>query len=250
FPDQTGSAEHDCEQNEKRGFEYLNAIFFRRHRRLMIRPVMIRLGITGALLIAAIAASLLLPGFEKQMRGLQNNLLPVFVFVMYFASIGEKICKAMFYNCDVSLLRYPFYRNKNAVLHNFKIRLFWVAGLNFITACAVSAAVVCFFVITKIGLPVEGMAWFVLSILTLSLFFSVHHLFLYYVFQPFTSELGMKNPFYGIINYIVYMLCFFCLKIKSAPSYFTMIVLVSTVLYIIVALIIVYKFAPRTFRVK
>ena len=60
----------------------------------------------------------------------------------------------------------------------------------------------------------------------------------------------MKNPFYNGINYGVYFLCFLCMKIKSPPSYFTLIILTSTLVYSVVALILVYKYAPKTFRVK
>ena len=233
----------------KTGFAYLNAIFFERHRRLLVKPIIIRLILIAILFLAAAVVSIFVPGFIKPFSN-PSAVLPVFVFIMYLISIGERVCKAMFYNCDISLLRYSFYRNKNAVLSNFKVRLLRVAGLNLIVAAAISAAVVGLAFIFKLGWSNWDTLFFALSILFLSLFFSVHPLFLYYVFQPYTTELGMKNPFYNIINYGVYFLCFFCTKIKSAPSYFALIVLASTCLYITVALTLVYRYAPKTFRVK
>jgi len=156
----------------------------------------------------------------------------------------------MFYNCDISLLRYSFYREKNAVLSNFKVRLRRVSSLNLIIAFAIFAAVFGLTLVFGSNWPVMDTAAFALSILFLSLFFSVHHLFLYYVFQPYTTELGMKNPFYNGINYGVYFLCFLCMEIKSPPSYFTLIVLTSTLAYVVIALILVYKYAPKTFKIK
>jgi len=235
----------------KRGYAFLNALFFERHRRLLIRPVLIRLGIIAVIFVAGVAALNLMPGFAEKLDGSSiDNALPGFVFVMYFASIGDQVCKAMFYNCDISLLRYSFYRNKQAVLLNFRMRLLRIAGLNIIIAAAISAAVVGLAVMAGGHWPPANMLFFVLSILFLSLFFSVHYLFLYYVFQPYTAELGMKNPFFGLINTAVYAVCFLCLQIKSAPSYFALIVLLSTFVYIAAALIIVYQYAPQTFRVK
>ena len=35
----------------------------------------------------------------------------------------EEFCKAMFFNCDISLLKYGYYREADAILKNFKIRL-------------------------------------------------------------------------------------------------------------------------------
>jgi len=235
--------------DNKEGFAYLNAIFFKRHGRLLIKPILMRLAIIAALFFACIAASYYIPDFLRP-ASKPDSLLPVFVFIMYFTSIGERVCRAMFYNCDISLLRYSFYREKNAVLSNFKVRLFKVASLNLIVALAISAAIVGLVLIFRLNWSTMGILFFTASIIFLSLFFSVHHLFLYYVFQPYTSELGMKNPFYNVINYGVYFVCFFCMKIKSPPSYFVLIVLLSTFVYIVAALISVYKFAPKTFRVK
>lgn len=233
----------------KKGFAYLNAIFFERHKRILVRPILFRLCIIAVLFVACMIASFFLPDFLKPLSS-PAKILPVFVFLMYLASIGEKVCKAMFYNCDISLLRYSFYRDKKAVLSNFKVRLFRVAGLNFIVAFAISAAVVGLALIYHLNWSMGDSLFFVLTIFLLSLFFSVHHLFLYYVFQPYTTELGMKNPFYSIINTVVYLLSYLCLQIKSAPSYFTMLVLISTILYIVTALILVRKYAWKTFRVK
>lgn len=233
----------------KEGFAYLNTIFFERHRRLLVKPVLIQLAVITVLFLAATAAGYFVPKFIKPLSN-PSTILPGFVFIMYLVSIGERVCKAMFYNCDISLLRYSFYRDRNAILSNFKVRLLHVAGLNLIIAFAISAAVIGLALIFRLEWSTLEVLSFALSILFLSLFFSVHHLFLYYVFQPYTTELEMKNPFYNGINYGVYFLCFFCTKIKSPPSYFILIVLVSTILYIVTALILVYKYAPKTFRVK
>lgn len=233
----------------KTGFAYLNAIFFRRHRRILVRPIIACLAIIAILFVVAVVVSIYQPNV-KSLVSRPDTILPVFVFIMYFSSLGERVCKAMFYNCDISLLRYSFYREKNAVLSNFKVRLRRVAGLNLIVAFAIIAAVFGLTLVFGSSWSVMDTAAFALSILFLSLFFSVHHLFLYYVFQPYTTELGMKNPFYNGINYGVYFLCFLCMKIKSPPSYFTLIILASTFAYIVIALILVYKYAPKTFKIK
>lgn len=240
---------HSLQFEKLNGFAYLNAIFFARHRRLLVKPILIRLGVIAFLFTAGVIASFFIPDFSKTLVN-PGDIIPAFVFIMYFASIGERVCRAMFYNCDISLLRYAFYRQKNAVLSNFKVRLLRIAGLNLIIAVAISAAVVGLALIFGLNWSVLDIASFALTILFLAIFFSVHHLFLYYVFQPYTTELGMKNPFYKVINLSVYLLCFFSMQIDSPPSYFTLIVLVSTFIYSVAALILVYKYAPQTFRVK
>jgi hypothetical protein len=130
------------------------------------------------------------------------------------------------------------------------VRLRKVAAINLIIGAAVCAALYTFVAVAGITFQVRDLILFTVSILCLSAFFSVHHLFLYYVFQPYTTELGMKNPYFKFINALVYLLCFFCLQLKSVPVYFTLVVISATVVYTAAALILVYRLAPRNFRVK
>ncbi len=248
--DFSNSVTRSDKYKNKTGYDYLNAVFFERHRRMLWRPIVIRLIIITAVFLIGAVICFIFPKEMGEMAGNINRLLPIFVFVMYFASIGERVCRAMFYNCDISLLRYGYYRQKNVILKNFKVRIKKIAGLNFITALAMSAAALGLVFLSGYHWPLNEMVPFILSIWCLALFFSVHHLFLYYVFQPYTTELGMKNPFFNIINTAVYVLCYLCLKLDSPPKSFAFIVLCATIVYIIAALILVRKFSPKTFRVK
>jgi hypothetical protein len=235
---------------KKKGYEYLNAIFFERHRKLLEKPMIFRLGGIGVVLAALVAVSVIFPDAAGKLDNRLLSIMPLFVFVMYSISLGDRICKAMFYNCDISLLRYSFYRYRDVILQNFMVRLRKVAAINLIIGAAVSAALYTFVAVVGISFQVRDLILFTVSILCLSAFFSVHHLFLYYVFQPYTTELGMKNPYFKFINALVYLLCFFCLQLKSVPVYFTLVVISATVVYTAAALILVYRLAPRNFRVK
>lgn len=89
-----------------------------------------------------------------------------------------------------------------------------------------------------------------MTIVALSLFFSVHHLFMYYIFQPYSTELNVKNPFFTIVNSVVLGVGFIAMQFKSELGMFAMIVVLSAVVYMLAALIMVYRFSGRTFRVK
>ena len=169
---------------------------------------------------------------------------------MYCISGGPIACKALFYNCDIALLRYGFYRQPAVVLKNFKLRLFRLATYDLIVASAISLVVALIAMITGIEWGFVSMAMFIVTILLLSLFFTVHHLCMYYIFQPYTTDLKVKNPFFNIINTVIYLLCFFCLNIETSNEVFSLVVLISTIVYIIVGLLVVYKFSAKTFRVK
>lgn len=237
--------------NHKTGYEYLNAIFFARHRRMLVKPILIRLGIIAAAFLIILIVMLIKPQLSSYIgTWISERSLPLFVFVMYCISIGDRVCRAMFNNCDISLLRYGYYREPAVLMKNFKIRLFTLSRLNFSLAAAICLAVWIVVAVSGVGWNPVDMLLYFLCILCLSLFFSVHYLFLYYVFQPYTTDLQMKNPFFTMINTGVYILCYTCLQLDGTPKTFTTIVLAITVVYIVVALWAVKRFAPKSFRVK
>ncbi len=232
------------------GYAYLNALFFARHRRQLVRPVKIRLLVVLAVFLGGLVFTFFDPAGARQAAGQMVSFLPFFVFIMYFMSVGDKACRAMFYNCDISLLHYGFYRQPKVILRNFRYRLLRVGLYDFVIGLALSAAVAGFCAVAGAPWLTLDMLMFAATILLLSVFFTVHHLFLYYVFQPFTTDLNVKNPFYRILNMAVYVLCFICMEIRTGSTGFTMLVLGFTAAYIATALVLVYRYAPKTFRVK
>ncbi|QWU16539.1 hypothetical protein SAMN04487895_107161 [Paenibacillus sophorae] len=235
---------------KKKGYAYLNAIFFERHKRFITEPVIKRLWIIGLLTAAGAVITLLSPDragtYVERLITSPRYFLPV----MFFISIGDRLCKALFYHCDVHLLRYGFYRKPGAVLSNFRDRLLRISSLNLIPAAAICAAAAILARLAGANWPTADMLLFLVFIVCLSLFFSVHHLFMYYLLQPYSTELNIRNPFFIVVNSIVSGICFFSLSLSSDPVPFTVFVIAATVLYIAVALAAVYKYAPRTFRIK
>lgn len=245
----------DYEINEKQqmfssrqGYNYLNSLFFSRHRSLIRKPIFTRIAIIGALTAVGLAIALIVPEQRNLMTTALGTIFPILFAVMYFLSIGEKISRAMFYNCDLSLLRYSFYRA--SAFEHFRNRLIKIIGLNLIIAIALAAG------LTAI-LLVAGHSWWTIellmlwgSILLLSVFFSVHHLFMYYIFQPYSTEFNMKNPMYHVINMIISAISGVCLIVRAPADIFTSIVLVAVPIYLLLALALVRKHGTRTFRIK
>lgn len=244
------SVEKESKYFKLEGFAYMNALFFGRHHRQLVRPIYYRLVFIGIILAASVFLRIMAPEAAVKASLNIDTLLPAFVFLMYLISVGDKSCRAMFYNCDISLLRYGFYRKPQVILENFKIRLFHVSMYNLSVAGALCFGVIVFCIICGTGFLNINILVFVLAILLLAILFTVHHLFLYYVFQPYTSGLEIKNPFFNVINGGMYMLCFMCTKIKVGGMIFTIGVLAFTICYIAVALALVYRLAPKYFRVK
>ena len=72
---------------------------------------------------------------------------------------------------------------------------------------------------------------------------------MYYLLQPFNEQLEMKSPIYQAVMGMTYLVAYmFTIEISSI--YFGVIVIGITIVYCIVSLLLVYYFAPKTFRLK
>ncbi|CAM4473682.1 hypothetical protein [Paenibacillus tarimensis] len=233
----------------KEGYAYLNAIFFARHRSLIRRPVYKRLAITAAAGIIGSIAMLVMgrmqPGYLQLELAMVFPILPI---VMSLLSMGETMCRAMFYHCDISLTRYSFYRS--AAYEHFLIRLRKMTGQNMLIAAGLGGALtlVTFTAGGSIQLLHVVLLW--TSIASLAVIFTIHHLFLYYIFQPYSTDLDMKNPLYFIVSMPVSAACGFVVFFPVPPAALTSAVLLIAVVYFAVATISVRKYAHNTFRVK
>lgn len=250
--------EQDIRTNEKtmkkietmHGYQYFNALFFLRHRRQILRPVYYRLAAVGIFFLGGVALKIFAPDIARLLGEGIPDSLPILVFVMYMMTVADKACKAMFYNCDKSMLKFGFYRNPKILLSNFQIRLKKIIEYDLIIGIAICVSVIAYRFICGIAKIEGNLILFCVAVLVLSVFFSVHHLFLYYVFQPYSEEMNVKNPFFTVMNIVVYFICFACYQIRTGGILFIAGVLIVTVVYIIVALLLVYRYAPKMFRVK
>lgn len=233
-----------------KGYSYINALFFARHRRQLVKPMYYRLAAAALLFAGAVVFYILNAEAAVKLSGSLTTMLPFFVYIMYFMTVADKASRAMFFNCDKDMLRYAYYRQPQTILKNFQIRLLRVSLYDLAIAGAVCAAAVGFCLVCGTSVFTADMGLFCVSILLLSVLFTAHHLCLYYIFQPYSESLQVKNPFYSVVNVVMYALCFLCLQIEAGGPAFTMAVLGFTVLYIAGALALVYYRAPKTFRVK
>ncbi len=234
----------------KSGYEYLNAIFFMRHRKILTAATKRRTIIVLVLSILAVGFVLWTPAYNEKILKLLQESGPIWVFIMYMMSTSSRVCKAMFYNCDASLLRYGYYREGKVIISNFKARLKRIVVLNLIPAIATCIGLTAVIISARSPHIIVNMIPIFVSILCLSCFFSIHYLFLYYVLQPYTAQLTVKSPLFSIINSQVYILSYMCLKINGSSYLFSIGVIGITIIYIVVALLVTYKVAPKTFKLR
>ena len=88
------------------------------------------------------------------------------------------------------------------------------------------------------------------SVLCMSLFFSVHYLTVYYLLQPYNAGTEMKSGTYRIVMSVTYLICFFVMQQRIPILVFGIMTIVFVVLYCIAASILVYRLAPKTFKIR
>ena len=90
----------------------------------------------------------------------------------------------------------------------------------------------------------------IVSVLCMSLFFSIHYLTVYYLLQPYNAGTELKSGTYRIIMSATYLVCFALMRLRMPIMIFGLMTIVFCVLYSIAASVLVYRFAPKTFRIR
>ena len=106
--------------------------------------------------------------------------LPYFVFVMYLINRGTAFTQALFMNCDHSMLSYSFYKKPAFILKLFRIRLWEIMKVNLLPASVIGLGLpLLLYCSGGTDRPLDYVLLLV-SILAMSIFFSVHYLVCYY----------------------------------------------------------------------
>jgi len=232
----------------KQGYDYLHALFYARHRGLVRRPLYRRFAILAGL--AAAAAVVVLAAGDTVSSFIAENAgtaVRYMVFAMLTLSLGEQLCRALFYHCDIHLMRYSFFR-KDAPVH-YRSRLFRLIGYNLGIAAALAAGLTLVFRLAG-GVPGALFAQLWVLAAALAVFFAVHHMAMYYLFQPYSTEMNAKNPLYFVVSMAVSGACGASLFLRIPPGALAWIVGVLALVYAAASFVLVRKFAARTFRVK
>ena len=236
--------------SSKSGYKYFNDLFVKRHSRLLTKSAKRITLISFAALVLSIAACFLFPQVKPQINGLMLTFLPYFLFVMYFINRGKVITQAMFMNCDHSMLAYRFYRQPHALLLLFTERLKSILLINLMPAAVIALALPFLLWLTGGTDNVLNYVLLFVSIIAMSVFFSVHNIVLYYLLQPYNIDLEMKSSTFSIANTLTYIVCYIAVGKQVPTLIFGTLISAFCIVYIAAALILAYRLAPKTFKLR
>ena len=84
----------------------------------------------------------------------------------------------------------------------------------------------------------------------MSIFFSVHYLTIYYLLQPYNAGTEVKSGTYALILWGTYLVCFLLMQVRLPTLLFGILTIVFCGIYSAAACILVYRLAPRTFKLR
>ena len=90
----------------------------------------------------------------------------------------------------------------------------------------------------------------IVSVLCMSIFFSVHYLTLYYLLQPYNAGTEIKSGTYQIIMAVTYVACYIMMQLRLPTFVFGLSTIAFCVVYSVVACFLVFKVAAKTFCIR
>ncbi|MGX7013615.1 hypothetical protein [Vagococcus silagei] len=233
------------------GSAYLNGLFFIRFSDVLKKGLLYRVAGISIFGLAICLLNIFVPQINSVVTETRMyKILPPLFFIMYLLSFGKPVVQSLFINCDSSMLNYPFYREPKAIVRGFMYRfkqllaynsvilltvLFWFGAFNAVNGFLLSRY---FFLVLTVLL------------LSLSVLFSFHELFIYYLLQPFTSDMKVVNPVYKVVDGVFYFIAYMNIQIKHADLRYALFVSACSILYFIIGMLVISKIAPKTFKLK
>lgn len=243
-------SDDDSVSSNRKGFEYLNELFIKRHRKILWnatkRIVYVCICLIGFILLLFY----LKPEIRQDINERILRFLPYFVFIMYSINRGTGFTQALFMNCDRSLLTFPFYKQPKSILKLFRIRLREIMKINAVPAFVIGAGMALILYASGGTDNPLNYIMLIVAILCMSLFFSMHYLTIYYLLQPYNAETELKSGMYKVITGVTCFFCYMMMQVRLSILFFGFMTIIFCMIYSVAACILVYRFAPKTFKLR
>lgn len=236
--------------SNKNGFAYFHELFVKRHKKILTLAVKKQSLVIITIFSLIFTICIFNHEVGKIINGLLLMYLPYFVFIMYLLNRGTSVTQAMFMNCDHSMLTYRIYRTPKVILGLFKERLKTLIGINLIPASIIALGLPLLLYVT--GGTTNSLNYLVLflTILALSIFFSIHYLILYYLLQPYNVNTEVKSSTYRVAQTLTYFICYYMIELELPTISFGIVAIIFCLGYSILSLLLAYRLAPKTFKLR
>ena len=236
--------------SNKTGFAYFHDLFVKRHRKILTEAVKKQSLIILVLIVLMIIGIQVNADFKSKTNEILLVYLPYFVFIMYCINRSSSVTQAMFMNCDHSMLTYRIYRTPKVILGIFKERLKTLITINLLPAFLIGGGLTLLLYLSGGTDNIINYAILFLSIISMSIFFSVHYLVMYYLLQPYNVNTEMKSSTYQVTQGLTYIVCWYMIQIRMPIFTFGIATIIFCIAYSLISLFLAYKYAPKTFKLR
>lgn len=236
--------------SNKSGFAYFHDLFVKRHKKILTEAVKKQSVVILLLIFGMIIGIKFNENFKNKTNEILLVYLPYFVFIMYLINRSSSVTTSMFMNCDHSMLTYRIFRTPKVILGIFKERLKTLISINLLPAVLIGGGLaLLLFLSGGTDNPINYAILFV-SIIAMSIFFSVHYLVMYYLLQPYNVGTEMKSSTYKVVQGLTYFICWYMIQIKMPIFSFGIATIIFCIAYCLISLFLAYKYAPKTFKLR
>lgn len=235
--------------SKKNGYAYFNELFIKRHNKVLYRFIKKVTIIIFCLFLVFLGSTIFIDGIKTLINEKILTIIPAFLFIMYYINTGQRVAKIFFMNCDSAMLTFSFYKEKKVILNLFKERLKSIIKMNLIPSLALSIGIIILLLVSK-NYSLNDYILVFLSLNAMSVFFSVHNMVIYYLLQPYNASSDIKGGTFQIINMMTYFACYYICQMQIDIHIFATSILIFSILYIIISLYLVNKYASKTFKIR
>ena len=236
--------------SNKTGFAYFHDLFVKRHKKILTEAVKKQSVVILVIIVAMIIGITMNENFKTKTNEILLIYLPYFVFIMYLINRSSSVTTSMFMNCDHSMLTYRIYRTPKVILGIFKERLKTLITINLLPAFLIGGGLALLLYLSGGTDNPLNYAILFISIIAMSIFFSVHYLVMYYLLQPYNVSTEMKSGTYKGVQGLTYIVCWYMIQIKMPIFGFGIATIVFCIAYSLISLFLAYKYAPKTFKLR
>lgn len=235
----------------KFGFNFFHYLFFERHKKNYLKNLLNR---CYALIITVLIFYVTYIIIIRQYSLLDLSIIfynhSYYYFVLYILNLSDPITKSFYINCDNHMLHHSYYKEPKIIFLGFIYRFKKILLCNSFVSVLLFLILILIKILLGVYINVFDLFMLFITIISLNLFFSFHFIFMYYIFQPYSSNNCLLNPLYKIISYFVYILAIFFLIIKINYITYSISVFIFSIIYLLIGLLIIRKIGRITFKLK
>lgn len=248
----TGAAALMTNRHEKKkGFSYLNSIFFDRNRKLLMKSPNKRM--VWVVLISLSAILYTMSSDEEvheEVWHIITGMDTIWCFIMYFFSCSKQMCRVMFYNCDKDMMHYSYYTKKNALTANFVARLRHFIFIDLRVAGIISLCLCILAAVTGHAGDIAKLLPVILNIILFSVLFSIYHVGMYHIMQPYDELMKVKTPMFTVTNLLVWVFCIIFWRLPMSAVGVVVVQVIGIGALFAFYFVLVKEFGPENFHIK